>query len=150
MCARSQTSGDWSGECCVTTSSSESGSSSLSVRSRAAASSAAIRSFSPTASSTDASLGTHHSPPGAEPVRFRGLRQVLLVCPQERDLREIRAAGLASDFDVLTAGTDLDDHDDAFDAARFVLEQSGRPVDGVVGTKDRSALLAALIAERAG
>jgi hypothetical protein len=78
------------------------------------------------------------------------LRQVLLVCPQERDLREIRAAGLASDFDVLTAGSDLDDHDDAFDPARFVLEQSARRVDGVVGTKDRSALLAALIAARAG
>jgi hypothetical protein len=78
------------------------------------------------------------------------LRQVLLVCPQERDLREIRAAGLASDFDVLTAGSDLDDHDEAFDPIRFVLEQSTRPVDGVVGTKDRSALLAALIAERAG
>jgi hypothetical protein len=78
------------------------------------------------------------------------LRQVLLVCPQERDFREIRAAGLASEFDVLTAGCDLDDHDDAFDPARFVLEQSGRRADGVVGTKDRSALLAALIAERAG
>lgn len=77
------------------------------------------------------------------------MRQVLLVCPQERDLREIRAAGLASDFDVLTAGSDLDYHDDAFDAARFVQEQSARRVDGVVGTKDRSALLAALIAERA-
>jgi hypothetical protein len=77
------------------------------------------------------------------------LRQVLLVCPQERDLREIRAAGLASQFDVLTAGSDLDDHDDAFEAARFVEEQSTRAVDGVVGTKDRSALLAAVIADRA-
>jgi len=78
------------------------------------------------------------------------LRQVLLVCPQQRDFREIRAAGLGSDFDVLTAGSDLDEHDDAFDPGRFVLEQSLRRVDGVVGTKDRSALLAALIAERAG
>jgi ATP-grasp domain len=78
------------------------------------------------------------------------LRQVLLVCPQERDLREIHAAGLATQFEVLTAGSDLDDHDDTFDPARFVVEQSVRPVDGVVGTKDRSALLAALVAQRAG
>jgi hypothetical protein len=78
------------------------------------------------------------------------LRQVLLVCPQQRDFREIRAAGLGSDFDVLTAGSDLDEHDDAFEPGRFVVEHSLRRVDGVVGTKDRSALLAALIAERAG
>ena len=78
------------------------------------------------------------------------MRQVLLVCPQQRDFREIRAAGLGSDFDVLTAGSDLDEHDDAFDPGRFVVEQSMRRVDGVVGTKDRSALLAALIAQRAG
>lgn len=77
------------------------------------------------------------------------MRQVLLVCPQQRDFREIRAAGLASDFHVLSAGSDLDEHDDAFDPGRFVFEQSVRPVDGVVGTKDRSALLASLIAQRA-
>ena len=88
--------------------------------------------------------------PAGQGVRFAALRQVLLVCPQQRDFREIRAAGLASDFDVLTAGSDLDEHDDAFDPGRFVVEQSMRRVDGVVGTKDRSALLAALIAERAG
>lgn len=78
------------------------------------------------------------------------MRQVLLVCPQQRDFREIRAAGLASEFRVLSAGSDLDAHDDAFDPGRFVAEQSARRVDGVVGTKDRSALLASLIAERAG
>jgi len=78
------------------------------------------------------------------------LRRVLLVCPQERDLREIRAAGISVDFDVLTAGSDLDANDDAFDPERFVAEQSVRPVDGVTGTKDRSALLASLIAARAG
>jgi hypothetical protein len=78
------------------------------------------------------------------------LRRVLLVCPQERDLREIRAAGISADFDVLTAGSDLDAHHDAFDPAEFVDAQSRWPVDGVVGTKDRSALLASLIAERAG
>jgi hypothetical protein len=78
------------------------------------------------------------------------LRQVLLVCPQERDFREIASAGLEADFEILTAGSDLDAHDDAFDPERFVAEQSARAVDGAVGTKDRSALLAALVAERAG
>ena len=78
------------------------------------------------------------------------MRQVLVVCPQERDLREIRAAGLGDAFAVATAGSDLDDHDDAFAPERFVSEQALREVDGVVGTKDRSALLASLIAERAG
>jgi ATP-grasp domain len=78
------------------------------------------------------------------------MRQVLLVCPQERDFREIRAAGLDEEFGVLTAGSDLDALVDAFDPERFVAEHALLPVDGVVGTKDRSALLAALIAERRG
>jgi ATP-grasp domain len=76
------------------------------------------------------------------------MRAVLVVCPQERDLREIRAAGLAEQFGIATAGSDLDAHDDAFDPELFVADHAARPVDGVVGTKDRSALLAALIAER--
>jgi hypothetical protein len=78
------------------------------------------------------------------------LRQVLLVCPQQRDFREIDAAGLGAEFEILTAGSDLDAHDDAFDPEEFVAEQTARRVEGVVGTKDRSALLAALIAESAG
>ena len=78
------------------------------------------------------------------------MRQVLIVCPQERDFREIAAAGLGAEFEIVTAGSDLDAHDDAFDPERFVAEQSTRAVDGVVGTKDRSALLAALVAQRAG
>ena len=77
------------------------------------------------------------------------MRQVLLVCPQERDFREIDLAGLGDEFEVLTAGSDLDVHDDAFDPEQFVADHSARTVDGAVGTKDRSALLAALIAERA-
>jgi hypothetical protein len=77
------------------------------------------------------------------------LRQVLLVCPQERDFREIAAAGLEAEFEILSAGSDLDAND-PFDPERFVAEQSARDVAGAVGTKDRSALLAALIAERAG
>src|SRR5712691_4932392 len=76
------------------------------------------------------------------------MRAVLVVCPQERDFREIRDAGLAETFRVETAGSDLDVHDDEFDPELFVAEHASRPVDGAVGTKDRSALLAALIAER--
>jgi biotin carboxylase len=76
------------------------------------------------------------------------MRAVLVVCPQARDLREIRAAGLAEQFGIATAGSDLDAHYDAFDPEQFVTEHAARAVDGVVGTKDRSALLAALIAER--
>src|SRR2546430_1644696 len=76
------------------------------------------------------------------------MRAVLVVCPQERDFREIRAAGLGEAFRLETAGSDLDAHHAEFDPRRFVAEHAARPVDGVVGTKDRSALLAALIAER--
>jgi hypothetical protein len=78
------------------------------------------------------------------------LKQVLLVCPQERDFREIRAAGLNAEFSVITAGTDLDANDDGFDPEAFVARQAARSAHGVVATKDRSALLAALIAERCG
>ena len=94
--------------------------------------------------------GRAAAPRRRPPVAFPPLRHVLLVCPQERDAREIRAAGLAEEFGVHTAGSDLDARDDAFDPARFVAEHATRRVDGVVGTKDRSALLAALIAERLG
>lgn len=76
------------------------------------------------------------------------MRAVLVVCPQERDFREIRAAGLDEAFRLETAGCDLDAHDDEFDPQQFVAEHAARAVDGAVGTKDRSALLAALIAQR--
>lgn len=76
--------------------------------------------------------------------------EILVVCPQERDLREIRAAGLDRSFRVRYAGADLDAADDPFDPAAFVERWATEAVDGVVGTKDRSALLASLIAERRG
>ncbi len=76
------------------------------------------------------------------------MREVVVVCPQERDLHEIRTAGLEQSFGVSYAGPDLDAVDQSFDAVRFVEEYASIPWDGVVGTKDRSALLAALIAER--
>src|SRR6266511_682700 len=78
------------------------------------------------------------------------MREVVVVCPQERDLHEIRTAGLEQSFGVSYAGPDLDAVDQSFDAVRFVEEYASIPWDGVVGTKDRSALLAALIAERRG
>jgi hypothetical protein len=78
------------------------------------------------------------------------MRDVLVVCPQERDLREIRAAGLDRSFRVRYAGADLDAADDPFDPASFVARCAAEPVEGVVGSKDRSALLASLVAERRG
>src|SRR4029077_19970346 len=63
---------------------------------------------------------------------------------------ESRRAGLHAEFSVITAGTDLDANDDGFDPEAFVARQAARSAHGVVATKDRSALLAALIAERCG
>ena len=75
---------------------------------------------------------------------------VLVVCPQERDLREIRLSGLGRSFCVCYEGADLDAIDDPFDPEVFLARCQAQPVDGVVGTKDRSALLASLVAERQG
>jgi hypothetical protein len=57
----------------------------------------------------------------------------------------VAAAGLAARF----AGPDLD-FLSSFDAEALVAELAARPADGVVGTKDRSALVAALVAVRQG
>ena len=77
------------------------------------------------------------------------MKHILVVCPQERDVRAILAAGLDRRYRVHYAGADLDAVDD-FDPQAFVEDCDRIPADGVVGTKDRSALLAALIAERRG
>jgi hypothetical protein len=77
------------------------------------------------------------------------MKDILVVCPQERDLRAIRSAGLEQRYRIHCAGADLDAIDD-FDPQAFIEECDAIPADGVVGTKDRSALLAALIAERRG
>ncbi len=74
---------------------------------------------------------------------------ILVVCPQERDLQAIRAAGLDARYTIHFVGGDLDAID-LFDPVAFVEETDSIPADGVFGTKDRSALLAALIAERRG
>jgi hypothetical protein len=73
------------------------------------------------------------------------VQNILVACPQERDRREIAAAGLEARF----AGPDLDSVP-SFDVEALVAELAGLPADGVVGTKDRSALVAALVGARLG
>jgi hypothetical protein len=77
------------------------------------------------------------------------MRDILVLCPQERDLKAIRAAGLEGRYRVHFAGSDLDQLED-FDPEAFLDECEGIPADAVLGTKDQSALLAALLAERRG
>src|SRR5262249_40370877 len=76
-------------------------------------------------------------------------RTILVVCPQGRDRNAVRAAGLERRFDVRFAGPDLDALE-RVDAAGLLTELEAVPADAVVATKDRSALLAAVLAERSG
>jgi hypothetical protein len=76
------------------------------------------------------------------------VKDVLLVCPQERDFALVRAAGLESRYRIQPVGRDLDAGD--VDPAEVFEEALTVPADGAVGTKDRSALLAAVVAERRG
>ena len=75
------------------------------------------------------------------------MKDILVLCPQERDLTAIASAGLEERYRVGFEGTDLDKLD-RFDPAAFLDSLAHVPADGVVGTKDQSALLAALLAER--
>jgi hypothetical protein len=77
------------------------------------------------------------------------MRDILVVCPQQRDLRLIRAAGLERRFRVRYVGSDLD-AEGAPSPADVLAEAAALPADGVVGTKDRSALLAAIVAAQRG
>ena len=77
------------------------------------------------------------------------MRDLLVVCPQQRDVNAIRSAGLEEQFRVRYAGSDLDLIDE-FDPVSFLAEWERAPADGVIGTKDQSALLAALLAQRRG
>jgi hypothetical protein len=72
-----------------------------------------------------------------------------MLCPQERDFRAVQSAGLDPGYRIRFAGSDLDALD-TFDPDALLAEFESLPADGVVGTKDRSALLAALVAERRG
>ena len=77
------------------------------------------------------------------------MKDILVVCPQERDIRSIEAAELEQRFRVRYVGSDLDQLE-TFDPAAFLAEYAQVPADGIVATKDQSALLAALLAERRG
>jgi ATP-grasp domain len=77
------------------------------------------------------------------------MADILVLCPQERDLNAIRAAGLEERYRIRFAGSDLDQLE-WFDPEAFLAECEEIPADAVVGTKDQSALLAALLAERRG
>jgi ATP-grasp domain len=76
------------------------------------------------------------------------VRDVLLVCPQERDSTLVRSAGLEQRYTVRAVGRDLDSND--VDPAAVLDEASSLPADGAVGTKDRSALLASVVTARRG
>jgi ATP-grasp domain len=80
---------------------------------------------------------------------MRARKEVLVVCPHERDRRAVRAAGLDDRYGVRFAGPDLDTVD-RLDAAALLAELESVPADAVVASKDRSALLAAVLAERRG
>lgn len=73
------------------------------------------------------------------------MREVLVVCPQPRD----PPPGRRGAFLVRHGGPDLDAAAEV-DPRALVDELAGMPADGVAGTKDRSALVAALVAERRG
>ncbi|MDQ3670579.1 MAG: ATP-grasp domain-containing protein, partial [Actinomycetota bacterium] len=77
------------------------------------------------------------------------MRDLLILCPQARDIVCIEAADVAGRYRVRYVGSDLDQLDD-FDPASFLEECEAIPADGVVGTKDQSALLASILAERRG
>ena len=78
------------------------------------------------------------------------MRDILVLCPQERDLTAIEAARLGDRYRIHFAGSDLDQIGAAFDPPAFLAECDVIPADGVIGSKDRSALLAALVAARRG
>jgi hypothetical protein len=75
------------------------------------------------------------------------MRDILVLCPQERDLTAVRAAALEDRYNVRFEGSDLDKLED-FDPVSFLAGLADVAADGVVGTKDQSALLASLLAER--
>lgn len=77
------------------------------------------------------------------------MKHILLVCPQERDLVSIAAANLDDRYEIHAVGTDLDQLDE-LDPVSVLEACEGVPADGVVGTKDLSALLAAIVAKDRG
>jgi hypothetical protein len=78
-----------------------------------------------------------------------GMRDVLFLCPQERDRTAVRAAALEERYAVSFVGEDLD-RMEPFDPAGLLAGAEDARADAVVATKDQSALLAAVLAERRG
>ena len=77
------------------------------------------------------------------------MKNILVVCPQERDLRNIADAGLERSYAIRYAGSDLDQLE-SFDPIAFLDSIRDVPADGIVASKDQSALLASLLASRRG
>jgi hypothetical protein len=77
------------------------------------------------------------------------MREILVLAPQERDRKAIEAAALGERYSIRFVGSDLDGLA-VFDPATFLAEAEAVPADGVVATKDASALLASILAERRG
>ena len=73
----------------------------------------------------------------------------MVVSPSERDVTEIRSAGLDRRYEVSFAGPDLDALE-RVDGPALVAELGAVEADGIVSSKDRGALLAAVLAERRG
>ena len=76
------------------------------------------------------------------------MADLVFLCPQERDREAVRHASAGS-RDVVFVGEDLDTADEV-DLDAIVRACATHQPRGVVGTKDRSALLAALVCARLG
>jgi hypothetical protein len=74
---------------------------------------------------------------------------MLLVSASSRDRHAIAAAGLARDWRVVALGPDID-APGPYPLAAVLAEADGLDADAVAGTRDRAALVAALVAERKG
>jgi biotin carboxylase len=75
------------------------------------------------------------------------VRRIVVVSPSERDIKEIRSAGLEQRYAVTFAGPDLDSLA-RVDGEALLGELGSVQADGIVSSKDRGALLAAVLAER--
>ncbi len=75
------------------------------------------------------------------------MKRVLVLCPQPRDFEVVRSAALDERYRVRYVGADLDSGG-PFDPPAFLERCRRLRADAVLATKDRSALVAALVAER--
>ncbi len=80
---------------------------------------------------------------------MRGVKDILVILPQMRDLWSIDHAGLSGRFRVRYVDPDLD-LSQQFDAINYLDRVARIPTDGIVATHDNAALLAALVAHRRG